>query len=320
MNSRRDFLLKIMGGASVILCPSIFSSKTLDLDKNLNYDDDFKLNYLLATCLYGYADLQMILPELSKLGVSCIDIWPMIHGNQREQLDKIGESSFKKLLEKYNARLGCITQFKLGPFDLLNEMDIASRFGCNLIVTGTTKDDGKCLTGLELKKAIKLFIEKMKPQLEKAEEKGITIAIENHSNLLLNSFDAIKYFFELRTSKMLKVALAPAHLPQDEIAISNLIRYLGDDGLGLFYAWQYGKGFIGTKLSKSDECLQLPGKGDLNFTPMIAALKDINYHGFTEVFMHPTPRGIPIGESIEDVSSKIIMSHEYLNDKCKKLF
>ena len=153
-----------------------------------------------------------------------------------------------------------------------------------------------------------------------AEEKGITIAIENHSNLLLNSFDAIKYFFELRTSKMLKVALAPAHLPQDEIAISNLIRYLGDDGLGLFYAWQYGKGFIGTKLSKSDECLQLPGKGDLNFTPMIAALKDINYHGFTEVFMHPTPRGIPIGESIEDVSSKIIMSHEYLNDKCKKLF
>jgi sugar phosphate isomerase/epimerase len=35
--------------------------------------------------------------------------------------------------------------------------------------------------------------------------------------------------------------------------------------------------------------MQLPGRGEMDFVPIVAALKKINYSGWTEVFMHPIP-------------------------------
>ena len=47
--------------------------------------------YIVGSCMYGYASLTDILPEVAKTGASAIDIWPMVHGNQREQLSEMGE-------------------------------------------------------------------------------------------------------------------------------------------------------------------------------------------------------------------------------------
>ena len=48
------------------------------------------------------------------------------------------------------------------------------------------------------------------------------------------------------------------------------------------------------KLSKPDELLQMPGRGPLDFGPIVKALKQTGYRGFVSIFMHPYPRGIPI--------------------------
>jgi hypothetical protein len=40
--------------------------------------------------MYGYTDIHEIIPDVSKTGASAVDLWPMVHGNQREQLDKMG--------------------------------------------------------------------------------------------------------------------------------------------------------------------------------------------------------------------------------------
>lgn len=42
------------------------------------------------------------------------------------------------------------------------------------------------------------------------------------------------------------------------------------------------------------ELLQLPGRGELDFVPIISTLKQINDPCWTEVYKHPVPRGIPI--------------------------
>ena len=60
--------------------------------------------------------------------------------------------------------------------------------------------------------------------------------------------------------------------------------------------------------------LQLPHRGPLNWRPVVAALKKINYAGRTEVFMHPTPRGIPIRETIAEVTAEINAAREYLEE------
>lgn len=273
-------------------------------------DSNSKLEfkYMLGSCMYGFTDLKEILPEVKKIGASAIDLWPKVHGNQREQLDKMGEDKFVELLGKYGVRLGCITQYKLGPFGLRDEMRLLKKLGGSTIVTGAVGPKG--LKGSELKTAVSAFIEKMKPHLEIAEATGVTIAIENHGNSLIESPESMRYLVELRTSKKLAIAFAPYHLPQEADALSELIRDLGNS-IEVFYAWQHGMGCM-KKLPKKQELLQMPGRGSLNFKPLIDALGAIDYRGWVEIFMHPFPRGIPILGTTEKVTEEINRARAYL--------
>lgn len=261
---------------------------------------EFRLKYILASSLYGYTNLAEILPEVAKVGAKTLDIWPKVHGNQREQLDELGEARFAELLKQHDVTLGCITQFKLGPFNLADEMRLAQRLSCRLIVTGGAGPAG--LSGDDLRKAVAAFIERLKPQLAVAEETDMTIAIENHAHNLFDSGDSLKWLAELRPTKRLQIAFAPYHLPQDEKLLAKLIRELGD-ATALFYAWQHGQG--SAKQAKELELEQLPGRGKLDFAPLLQALRDIRFAGWTEIFMHPFPRGIPILETTPAVTEEL---------------
>ncbi|MHB8901505.1 MAG: sugar phosphate isomerase/epimerase family protein [Thermoguttaceae bacterium] len=273
--------------------------------------ETFRLRYILASSMYGCTDVTEILSEVRKTGATTIDLWPRVHGDQREQLEAMGERRFAELLRQHKVGLGCITQYKLGPFGLADEMRLCARLGCRLIVTGASGPKGR--TGTELRSAVVEFVEKMKPHLELAAETGVTIAIENHANSLIESPDSLKWLAELRPSKHLAVAFAPYHLPQEEKLLSDLIRAL-DDRIAMFYAWQHGMGSK-DKLPKEQELLQMPGRGSLDFRPLLAALHAIRYEGWTEVFMHPVPRGIPILETTAQVSDEINRGRQYL-ERC----
>lgn len=269
---------------------------------------DFRLRYMAASCMYGYQSLAEILPEVQKTEATAIDLWPKVHGSQREELDELGEEKFSELLRQHEVALGCITQYPLGPFALQNELKLAARLGCRTIVTGAKGPAGRA--GQELKQAVVAFVEQMKPHLAAAEEAGVTIAIENHANSLIESPDSLKWLAELRPSKNLGIALAPYHLPQETRLLSDLIRTLGDS-TAIFYAWQHGQG-CHTKLPKEQELLQMPGRGDLDFAPLLVALRDIQYAGWTEIFMHPVPRGVPILDTTSAVTDEINRARVYL--------
>ena len=81
----------------------------------------------------------------------------------------------------------------------------------------------------------------------------------------------------------------------------------------MFYAWQYGMGCM-KKLPKEQELLQMPGRGKLDFNPIIQSLKDMNYSGYTSIFMHPGPRGIPILPTAKETTNEIVRSKKYLDD------
>ncbi|MCA8993543.1 MAG: sugar phosphate isomerase/epimerase [Planctomycetaceae bacterium] len=296
MISRRHFLAAVASAAAVSALP-VSGAET-----------KWKPKYILGSCMFGETDVHEIMPEVHKIGATAIDIWPRVHGNQREQLDEMGEDVFRALLEKHDVSLGCITQYKLGPFGLKDEMQLARRFGCPVIVTGAKGPKG--LSGSELKAAVGVFAEQMKPHLEIAEETGVTIAIENHGGNLMDSADALRYLMDLRSSDNLGVALAPYHLDQDPEMLAKLIRDLGDK-IAMFYAWQHGMGCM-TKLPKEQELLQMPGRGDLDFGPLMTALSEINYQGWFEIFMHPVPRGVPILEPTSAATEEINRARAYL--------
>lgn len=302
--TRRSFLSTVGAACGTSLLPNMALSSEADPLS------EFKLNYMVASCMFGYMYVGEILPEVAKCGASHIDLWPKRHGNQREQLQDLGEELFAQMLEKHKVKVGCLTQYPLGPFGLQDEMKLAKRLGCGLIVTGGHGPRG--LKGPDLKNAVVEFVEQMKPHLAVAEENGVTIAIENHSSGLFETGDSLRYLHELSSSEHLGVALAPYHLPQDTDQLAALIRDLSDR-IGIFYAWQHGNGCM-TKLPKEEELLQLPGRGPLDFAPLLKALSDVNYQGWTEVFMHPVPRGIPILETAEEVTTEINKSRRYLEN------
>jgi len=268
----------------------------------------FQLRYILASSLYGTLPLDVILPEVRKTGADSIDIWPLKHGNQREQITEMGAEKFAALLKKHNVKLGCLTRYDLGAFKLEPEIEFGRQFGAKLIVTGS--GGSKTLAGDDLKRELKAFVEKMKPTVEIATKAGIVIGIENHGGCMLASPDSVRWLAEFSPSRNLGIALAPYHLPQDPVLLAKLIEELGPK-LAHFYAWQYGKGCM-KPMPKDDEMQQLPGRGALDFKPLLAALRKINYRGWTSVFMHPTPRGIPIMPTAGEVTAAVNQTRKYL--------
>ena len=267
-----------------------------------------ELRYIVASSMYGELPLGEILPDVRKTGAEWIDIWPRNHGNQREQMEAMGHEAFRTQLTQHQVKLGCLTHYDLGPFRLQAEMKVAGTFKCPLMICGGSGPKG--LKGAALKTAVREFTEKTKPHLAVAEENHVSIAIENHANNLIDSPDSLKWLAEMVPSKNLGIALAPYHLPQDTTLLADLIRALGDRLL-MFYAWQHGMGCT-KKLPKEQELLQMPGRGELSFQPLVEALRQIEYRGFTEIFMHPVPRGIPILPTAQEVTQEVNRSRRYL--------
>lgn len=268
----------------------------------------FSLRYILASSLYGMGKIEDILPEVRKTGADAIDLWPKHHADQREQVEALGHERFAELLQKHRVRLGISTRYDLGPFKLAGEMRVVKNLGGRMIVTGSTGTKAK--DAAAIKAEVAAFAEKLKPHAALAEELGVTIAIENHANALVHSPDSLRWFAEAARSPALGIALAPYHLPQDEKLLAQLVEDLGPK-LVHFYAWQYGRGCM-TKLPKEQELEQMPGRGKLDFRPILAALKKIAYHGWTEIFMHPVPRGIAILPTTAAVTEEVNRAREYL--------
>ncbi len=259
-----------------------------------------KLRYILASAMYGEMPLVTILQEMKKLGVTEIDLWPRKWGSQREQVEEMGHDAFAELLEKHGAKLGCITRYDLGPLGMDGELGLAHKLGAKILVSGG-KGNAK-LQGVELKAEVKKFVDHLRPYAEKAAEQGITIAIENHINNVIDTPDSLRWLADMETAGM-GIAFAPYHLPQDNEVLASLIRHIGPR-LTLFYAWEHGMG-NSKPMPKDEELQQLPGRGRLDFKPMIQALKGIKFVGPVEIFMHPTPRGLPIMPKAEEVTAEI---------------
>lgn len=276
----------------------------------------YRLKTILASALYGAMPLATVLPEVARAGAAAIDVWCLPHGKQREEVDEMGVDAFAALLREHQVAVGAFTRYPLGPFGLRDELKIVQRLGGRVIVTGSGGPKG--LSGAELKDAVRAFLEKMKPHAEAAGEAGVTIAIENHSGSLLSSPDSIRWFAEFNRSPRLGVAFAPHHLPKAVDQMPGLIETLGPS-LAFFYAQEYGLGFQ-EALGIEKEILQMPGRGGgLDYRPLVAALKKIRYEGYVEIFMHPTPRGIPIYPTAPEVTAAVNISRDYLDGVCRDL-
>jgi sugar phosphate isomerase/epimerase len=300
--NRRAFLQTLAAASVAPALPSLAATKP------------FKLQYLLSSALYGDMKLAQVLPEVKPAGCVGLDLWGKQHATHREEVDEMGVDAFEALLKKHGVRLICSTRYPLGPFGLQPEMPIVKRLGGSLIVCASKGP--KNVTGAEAKAGIQEFLELMKPHADKAAEHGITLAVENHANALLYTPDSLRYWAELNTHPALGVAFAPHHLHEHVAEIPKLLHTLGARNLPFIYFQEYG---IGSKqtVAKEIELQQLPGYGTLDYKPIVRALREIGFTGYAEIFMHPTPRGLPMLPTPGEITRAINKSRDYI-EKCLK--
>ena len=265
--------------------------------------DRWQPRWILASALYGTFPLAEILPEVAKTGAGMIDLWPKPHGTQREEVDALSADKLREMLAAHNVKLGGIACYMVGPFNLAGEFAVAKRLGAEspVLVTMAPGDGGG--SGDRLTAAIEAFLRRLGPSLAAAEAAGGVIAIENHSHSLLQTPEGIRHFAEIAKHERVGIALAPHHLPQDADLIASLARDLGPK-LKFVYAQQHGKG-AKEKLPKEEELLQMPGRGPLDFGPLMRALAGMRFDGPIEIFMHPVPRGVPILDSVAAITAEV---------------
>lgn len=274
--------------------------------------EPFKLRYVLSSALYGEMPLDAILPEVAKSGCEAIDIWCKVHGNQREQITELGDDAFAALMKKFGVKLGVSTRYPLGPLKLQEEMAWVKKHGGRMVLCGSTGP--KDPEGVAAKEAVKKFLADMKPHVAKAEELGVTIAIENHIGQAIYHPDSLRYFADFNRSSNLGIAFAPHHLFRWPDEIPKLIRELGAKQIPFIYFQEHSEGMM-KKTSKEIEMQQLPGLGSLDYRLIVKALGDIGFTGYVEIFMHPTPRGVPILPTAAEITVAINQSREYV-EKC----
>lgn len=271
----------------------------------------WKLNYMLASSMYGSLPLAEILPEVKKTGATGIELWPKKHGTQREEMDAIGHDKFAEMLKEQGLTFGGTTRYDLGPFKLTDEIGIVKKLGGSFIVVGGAGDYK--VTPEQLKLNVKAFVEKMKPHAALAAENGVTIGIENHVNNLIDTPDSLRWLADgIRSIPGIGIAFAPYHLPQEAALQADLIEHI-DQKMTLFYAWEHGMGCM-KPMPKEEEIQQMPGRGTFNWTPLLQALRAINFTGPTEIFMHPTPRGIPIMPTAAETTAEIVRAKNHLDN------
>ncbi|MBL7189125.1 MAG: hypothetical protein ISS70_22590 [Phycisphaerae bacterium] len=125
--NRREFFEFMAGLAAVSLTP-----ETLQSDGG-----SFRLRYIVASSMYGRMSLAHVLPEIGKAGAEYVDIWPERHANHREQIESMGYRKFTEMLRQHNIKLGILTRYDLGPFDIEGEMRVAKELGGSMVVCGS---------------------------------------------------------------------------------------------------------------------------------------------------------------------------------------
>jgi sugar phosphate isomerase/epimerase len=298
--TRRTFVktvgVSVAGGAVLPLAPKAASAAGQGGDA-----EPFRLNYLLASSLYGKVHIREIVPEVTKAGCDALDVWCPNWVPHRTQVDEMGHDAFAALLKKHKTRLGSISPYRKGPFALADELRVTAKLGGTLVICGSQgpADD--------VKAAMKAFIERLKPQVEVAEEVGVDIGIENHGNALLWKPDSFRYFCEFADSPRLKISFAPYHLPQKSDVIAGLLREIGPK-LAHIYMWQRP-----ANRKKTGAALPaLPGPGGLDFVPIVAALKAIRFTGWTEIFTHAHVHNGAMCKTTDGVTAKVVEARRYL--------
>lgn len=257
----------------------------------------WRMKLAFSSVMLADLPIEEVCARAATLGFEAIDIWCPFDKCKHlaDVAERLGPDGLKELLAKHKLALASFTTYvtKMEAVGFPAYADFIGKFGGGVVVRESQYIQVK--PG-ELTTLMRAFFENLKPQIEKAAEAKVRLAIENHGDALLCSPDSFKAFVDLNPAPQhVGLGIAPYHLQNIKASVEDVIRTAGSQLL-FFYAWQSAGGIN-----------QLPSHGPADFVPWLKALADIRYQGYINPFMHghPTP---------DELSAGMIKASAYLKD------
>jgi sugar phosphate isomerase/epimerase len=242
----------------------------------------WKMRLSASSIDYSKVPIEQACERIAALGFEAIDIWSALAGcpHLDDVQKRLGPDGLKELLAKHNLKLYAFSVYVGG---YAKYAELLGQAGGGVAIHGAP---GPC-DPKDLTAKMKAFIDGLKGELELAEKHNSYLAIENHGGSLLDSVDSFKAFADSSTHPRLGIALAPYHLQAIKASVEDAIAAAGKHLL-FFYAWQH-----------ADGVQQLPGLGQTDFTPWLAALAKIDYRWYVNPFMHGEPAPDEMNKALE---------------------
>lgn len=234
-----------------------------------------------ATVLYAGQPLEVACAALASLGLHYVDLWHV--PGWCEHLAE-GPQRIAAVLRAHGLTLQAISAFRASPAELARLLPILAQLGAPdtlrpCLVTESARAGP----------SVEQFAALIRPLVEQADALGVTLAIENHGDLCIDSTASMQELVERLPGPALGIALAPIHLHSRAESTADAIRVLGGR-IALCYLWDWGPT---AAADWRDPAEQFLGTGEIDYGPIAAALRSIGYVHPLDVFAHGTERWLP---------------------------
>ena len=228
-----------------------------------------RFTFSSSTVLYAEQTLERACAELASVGVEAIDLW---HVRGWCEHLRAGAPAVAATLRRHGLRLEAVSAFGAGEEELATLLPVAAELGAHALVTGSAGPD---VTPGAL-------AERMRPLVRQAGALGIRLAIENHGQATVDSLASMVELAERLPDPAFGYALAPIHLWNRGEDTAEAVRCLRER-IAFMYLWDWGPT---AQADWKDPQEQFFGAGRIDFTPVFAALRAIDYRRPLCVFAH----------------------------------
>lgn len=244
------------------------------------------LNALCCSTLqFGDHDRKATLQAITRLGFTRVDIWATGYlGTQ----DAVGKSFLARHLDPAHDSVGAIRR-ELADAGLT--LDALSIYRCD-VDAKLARVEYCAQVGAPMvifcadRVPYETLVRSLEPVVARAEALGVRLAIENHIDRPIDTIAAMERLVRDLPSPVVGFTIAPPHLAANGESAADAIRRLGPRVFG-FYLWDLGKHYErahAIEFGPGEE--QVPGQGQLDFAPMIAALREVGYAGSLNIALH----------------------------------
>lgn len=232
-----------------------------------------------SSLLFAGHDRTITLQAMKEVGIGEIDLWSIPNWAEHVKLDADDPEEIANEVQGAGLQVCALSLYTSDPQRLRLGLEFAAKLGAPMVVNGTRGQSWDELA------------EFLRPALEVAERTGVKLALENHTDTLLDSSDRIEELCRRFPADLVGIAFAPPHCVVIGERPNDIVHRFADRIL-LLYLWDVSPRNRGLAWWRKhwhefpEE--QFPGSGIVDFQALADAIRITGYKGKLVICLHGT--------------------------------